>query len=86
MLFAVEVLQDFLSENVDKKFRTQVPNYYSAFDTIMLLRFYNFTTKSIDSSDINVDTPTILQSDRCKMRHTAPINIQYVQFAFQQTE
>jgi len=30
-----------LSENVDKKFTTQVPNYYSAFDTIILLRFYN---------------------------------------------
>jgi len=37
----VEVLQDFLSENVDNKFTTQVPNYYSAFGTIILLRFYN---------------------------------------------
>ena len=37
----VEVLQDVLSENVDKKFTTQVPNYYSAFDTIILLRFNN---------------------------------------------
>ena len=36
----VEVLQDVLSENVDKKFTTQVPNYYSAFDSIILLRFY----------------------------------------------
>jgi len=43
MLFCkvVEVLQDVLSENVDKKFTTQVPDYYSAFDTIILLRFYN---------------------------------------------
>ena len=43
MLFCkvVEVLQDVLSENVDKKFTTQVPNYYSAFDAIILLRFYN---------------------------------------------
>jgi len=32
----VEVLQD-----VDKKLTTQVPNYYSAFDTIILLQFYN---------------------------------------------
>jgi len=44
MLFCkvVEVLQDVLSENVDKKFTTQVLNYYSAFDTIILLRFYNY--------------------------------------------
>jgi len=43
MLFCkvVEVLQDVLSENVDNKFTTQVSNYYSAFDTIILLRFYN---------------------------------------------
>ena len=43
MLFCkvVVVLQDVLSENVDKKFTTQVPNYYSAFDIIILLRFYN---------------------------------------------
>jgi len=43
MLFCkvVEVLQDVLSENVDEKFTTQVPNYYSAVDTIILLRFYN---------------------------------------------
>ena len=43
MLFCkvVEVLQDILSANVDKKFTRQVPNYYSAFDTIILLRFYN---------------------------------------------
>jgi len=39
MLFCkvVDVLQDVLSENADKKFTTQVPNYYSAFDTIILL-------------------------------------------------
>jgi len=39
MLFCkvVEVLQDVLSE----KFTTQVPNYCSTFDTIILLRFYN---------------------------------------------
>ena len=36
-----EVLQDILSENVDKKFTTQVPNYFSAFDNIILLQFYN---------------------------------------------
>jgi len=44
MLFCkvVQVLQDVLSENVDKKFITRVPNYYSAFDTIILLRFYNY--------------------------------------------
>jgi len=33
----VEVMQDVLSENIDKKFTTQVPNYYSTFDTIILL-------------------------------------------------
>jgi len=38
---AVEVMQDVLSENVDKNFTTQVPNYYSTFDTIILLLFYN---------------------------------------------
>jgi len=38
----VGLLQDVLSENVDKKFTTQVLNYYSAFDTIILLRFYNY--------------------------------------------
>ena len=32
---------DVLSENLDKKFTTQVPNYYSALDTIILLRVYN---------------------------------------------
>ena len=43
MLFCkvVEVLQDVFSENVDKKFTTQVSNYYSAFVTIILLQFYN---------------------------------------------
>jgi len=43
MLFCkvVEVLQDILSENEDKKFTTKVPNYYSAFDTIILLLFYS---------------------------------------------
>jgi len=38
----VEVMQDVLSENIDKKFTTQVPNYYSTFDTIILLWFYNW--------------------------------------------
>jgi len=43
MLFCkvVEVLQDVLSENVDNTSTPHVPNYYSAFDTIILLRFYN---------------------------------------------
>jgi len=39
MLFCKVV--EIWSENVDKKFTTQVPNYYSAFDTVILLRFYN---------------------------------------------
>ena len=38
---AVEVMQDVLSENVDKNFTTQAPNYDSTFDTIILLLFYN---------------------------------------------
>jgi len=46
MLFCkvvAQVLQAVLSENVDKKFTTQVPNYYSAFDTITLLKSDNQT-------------------------------------------
>ena len=44
MLFCtvVEVLQDVLSKNVDKKFTTQVPNYYSTFDLTAILQLNPF--------------------------------------------